>query len=430
MDARERLDQQVAPARQQRAPLLDFQPFAHLVGQRAPLGVIGKDVAHAVGQIRRQRELAALIGGHFRIFRGRARDIGLILDERFVSQHLAGEHEGVARRQRLDEILLDLSKQPPAAWQGLGGARAHEPHLDHVGLDDGADIHAVALGNHGVGDAPAAVTAAADLGKALIGLQRIAAGGDEIEHGVEIRARKSGIGRGAPHLGIKLIGKERLAAGRAQHVLRQHVERAGARRRRVLRFVGDGAERGAAFQHFETVGRHQHALRRLIHAVIGAADALQQARRAFRRADIDHQIHVAPVDAEIERGGAHHRAQPACGHGLFHFAALRHIEGAVMQGDREPILVDVPQLLENALGLAAGVDEDERRLVTLDQVVDLAERMMGGMAGPRQMLGGVEHADFGLRAVIGDHQVGERFALLRLRHQKAAQVGRCRHRGR
>ena len=70
-------------------------------------------------------------------------------------------------------------------------ARAHQPHLEHVGLDDGADIHAVALRDARMGDAPAAVLVLADLGEALVGFQRIAAGGDEIEHGVEIGAGQS-----------------------------------------------------------------------------------------------------------------------------------------------------------------------------------------------------------------------------------------------
>ena len=213
----------------------------------------------------------------------------------------------------------------------------------------------------------------ADLGEALVGLQRVAAGGDEIDHGVEVAAGQRRVGRGGLHLAIELVGEERLAAGAAEDVLRQHVERAGAQRRRVLGVVVHRADRGAAFQHLEAVGRNQHAARRLVEPVVGAADALQQARGALRRADIDDEIDVAPVDAEIERGGADHGAQPARGHRVLDLAALRHVERAVMQRDREVVVVDAPQLLEDHLGLAAGVDEHQRRLVLLDQLVDLAE---------------------------------------------------------
>ena len=153
----------------------------------------------------------------------------------------------------------------------------------------------------GIADAPEPILALADAGKAIIGLERVAAGCDEVDDSVEIRARQPGIGRGLGHLGVKLVAPERLAAGATEHVLREHVECADAQRRRVLSVLGDGVERGAAFQHLEAVRRNEHALRRLVHAVIGAADALHDPRSALRRADIDDEIDIAPVDAEIER---------------------------------------------------------------------------------------------------------------------------------
>ncbi len=45
--------------------------------------------------------------------------------------------------------------------------------------------------------------------------------------------------------------------------------------------------RGFAFQHLETVGGHKQRARRLVEPVIGAADALDEARGAFGRADAD-----------------------------------------------------------------------------------------------------------------------------------------------
>ena len=47
-------------------------------------------------------------------------------------------------------------------------------------------------------------------------------------------------------------------------------------------------------------------------------------------------------------------------------------------------------------------------LCALDQLVDLAERVAGGVAGPGQPLGGVEHGDVGRGAAVGDDEVGER----------------------
>jgi hypothetical protein len=73
-----------------------------------------------------------------------------------------------------------------------------------------------------------------------------------------------------------------------------------------------------------------------------------RAASALRRADIDHEIDVAPVDAEIERRRAHDRAQAAARHRLFDLAPLRYVERAVMQRDREIVVVDVPELLKDA----------------------------------------------------------------------------------
>ena len=83
-----------------------------------------------------------------------------------------------------------------------------------------------------------------------------------------------------------------------------------------------------------------------------------------------------------------------------------------------------PELLEDALGLAAGVDEHERGLVAPDQAVDFVDRVMRRMPGPGQPLGGVEHAHVGRRAGFRQHQIGQRRAVRRLRHQIAAQIVR------
>ena len=244
-----------------------------------------------------------------------------------------------------------------------------------------------------MGDAPAAVLALPDLGEALVGFQRIAAGGDEIDRGVEIGAREPHIGRGGTHFGVKFVSEERRADRAAENMLRQHVERAGAQRRRVLRVLRHRVDGGTAFQHLEAVGRHQHGLRGLVQPVVRSPDPLQQPRGAFRRADIDDQIDVAPVDAEIERRGTHHRAQFAGHHGVLDLAALRDVERAVMQRDGEIVVVGAPQFLEQEFGLAAGVDEHQRGLVRLDQFVDFAERVARRMAGPGQVFFGVEHGD-------------------------------------
>ncbi len=162
-------------------------------------------------------------------------------------------------------------------------------------------------------------------------------------------------------------------------MLRQHVERALTRERHVLLAGFGGVDGGAALQHLEAVGRHQHRLRGLVEAVIGAADALDEAAGAFRRADVDDEIDVAPVDAEVERGGGDDGAQRALGHRRLDLAALHGVERAVMQGDRQAEIVDAPQLLEQQLGLHARVDEQQAQPMRLDGRIDLADGIARGV---------------------------------------------------
>ena len=158
--------------------------------------------------------------------------------------------------------------------------------------------------------------------------------------------------------------------------------------------------------------------------MIGAPDPLQQPRTAFRRADIDHQVDVAPVDAEIEGGRAHDGAQLALDHRAFDTAALRDVERSVMERNRKVVVVNAPQLLEQKFRLAARVHEDQRGLVRLDEPVDFTERVTRRVAGPGQVLLGVEHRDIRLRPGLRDHEIRTRLALRRLWHQKTAQAVR------
>jgi hypothetical protein len=59
---------------------------------------------------------------------------------------------------------------------------------------------------------PTAIFALPDLGKPLVGLQGIAAGGDEIDDRIEIGATQQTIGRRGADFGIQFIRQERLAA--------------------------------------------------------------------------------------------------------------------------------------------------------------------------------------------------------------------------
>ena len=154
-------------------------------------------------------------------------------------------------------------------------------------------------------------------------------------------------------------------------------------------------------------------------------------RGALRRADIDDEIDVAPVDAEVERRGTDYGAQAIVGHRRLHLAALGGVERAVVEGDREGVLVDAPQLVEEHLRLGARVDEDEAGAVRLDEGVDVGECPARHVAGPGHARVGLEDRDVGLRAArYLDQRGAAGFGRRRLADEVGAEVLRVRDGGR
>ncbi len=294
-------------------------------------------------------------------------------------QQPAGEHERIARTQQVDEVFFHLAEQRADA------PLADEAHLDQGRLDDGADVHAVLACDALAAHMHAALAVTEQLAPAFVGGKRIAAVLDEAQHGVEILARQIGVGRGTAHLGVHVVGFERRRTRQPQQMLRQHVQPARPRQVAVEFARRDAEHGGLAFQHLEPVGRHQDRARGLIHPVVGAADALQQSGNALRRADLDHLIHSAPVDAEIERRGRHHGTQLAAGHRRLDATALLHLQRAVMQRDRQRRFVQPPQRLEQQFRLCARVDEDDRHAGRADLRHHPRRCLQAHVAGPRQL---------------------------------------------
>ena len=156
---------------------------------------------------------------------------------------------------------------------------------------------------------------------------------------------------------------------------------------------------------------------RLVHPVIGAPHALQQPRHALRRADLDHLVHAAPVDAEIERRGRHHGAQLAARHRRLDAAALLHLQRAVVQRDRQRRLVQPPQRLEHQLRLGARVDEHDRHAGRADARHHPGRGLQAHVAGPGQFAFRQHHRQFRRRAVrLLDHPA-------RRRHRRGSRAG-------
>ena len=232
------------------------------------------------------------------------------------------------------------------------------------------------------------------------------------------------VGLRGPDLVESGKGVERVGTGKAEQMLGQHIERTLAQRRRVL-IAAFGSRQGRlAFQHLEAVGWDQHGLGRLVHAVIGAADPLGQPACPLWSTDIDDKIDVAPVDAHVERGGRDNGPEAARGHRCFHLAPLADIERTVMQGNRQRVFVDAPEFLEHHLRLAAGVHKKQRDIVFFDELVDVADGIARGVAGPGHPFFTVEDRDIRLRAAGHLNHCGEGS---RVRIRLVNQIGPAGH---
>jgi len=133
-------------------------------------------------------------------------------------------------------------------------------------------------------------------------------------------------------------------------MLGEHVERAGAEDFRIELALVDRVQSRARLQIFEAVAGDEDRLRRLVEPVVGPADPLQEPRAALGRAHLDDEIDIAPIDAKIEAGGADESSQPSRRHRRLDLAPRLDRQRAVMDADREVVVVDRPQILEDQLG--------------------------------------------------------------------------------
>ncbi len=275
----------------------------------------------------------------------------------FISNDFAAHQEGVARRQRRGKGLFDLAQ---------GGAASAQANLQQIGILNGADVHAYAGRRAGIAQLPCFVTRDQTL-PAIIGAKGITAGGDEIEAGVEIGAGQRGVWAGCEDFRKELIRGKRPVAGNDQDMLAQNVERAGGAARVAIKVARPRRfERGAAFDHLEAVGGHQERLGGGgVVAVICASDALNQTFDILGRADLHHEIDIAPIEPEIEAASADDGAQFSAHHGGLDFLSLGAVERAVMDSDGKSIIIGKPQIMKENFRLCARVVKDQRGAMCL-----------------------------------------------------------------
>ena len=84
-------------------------------------------------------------------------------------------------------------------------------------------------------------------------------------------------------------------------MLRQDIKPAGMIIRIIENPLVDIRERRHAFKHFKAIGGNQNGFRGAIKPMPRTPNPLQQTRRAFGRANLNHQIDIPPIDAKIKR---------------------------------------------------------------------------------------------------------------------------------
>ena len=99
-------------------------------------------------------------------------------------------------------------------------------------------------------------------------------------------------------------------AGR-DHLLGQDVESGRGRGRAVEDALAHPAQERGRFDQLVQGQREEPALGCLAQRVTGSADALEERRDRTGGPDLDHQVHVADVDPELQRRRGHDRAQAA-----------------------------------------------------------------------------------------------------------------------
>jgi hypothetical protein len=207
-----------------------------------------------------------------------------------------------------------------------------------------------------------------------------AALGVEFERALEGFARELGVRLRAADPLEESILLPRLFDARGDDLLRKDVDA-------VAWVVDDvevagvhGAQQSCGGDEFFARKRKEPPFGDEAHRMSRASHALQQRRDVCRYADLDHELDVADVDAELEGGGGDQGAQFAGLEAALGVEAMFFGEAAVVAGDLAFAEFDGKARCE-ALGELAGVDEDQRRAVLVDECLDALVDLVPGFVG-------------------------------------------------
>ena len=285
------------------------------------------------------------------------------------------EHERLPRPALVDHLLVELAD--PLA---VGQEDAEQATVgDRPPGRDGEALGPVPR-PHGVGD-PVPDDPRPQLGELLA---RVATG-EQVEGVAELLGGQVGeVGAPAHHRGELADGG--LAAGRGvgDELLGEHVERVAEVVGALDRAVEHAPCDDGRLEEVAAVLRVDRAAAGLAHLVTGPPDALQPATDRAGGLDLDDEVDGAHVDAELEAARGDDRPQVAALELVLDDDPLLAGERAVVGLDEllaqaagvgvdadAALLGELVELGGEALGLPAGVAEDDRRAVVEDLVEDL-----------------------------------------------------------
>jgi hypothetical protein len=217
--------------------------------------------------------------------------------------------------------------------------------------------------------------------------QRAPPFGMKADHLVELLPRQVAIGPGPPNGLEQRALVPGLGHAGGHHLLREDVERARRRGSAVEEAQMDAAQEGGRLHQVVQGQGEDAALGHAAQGVARAAHPLQERGDGAGGADLDHEVHVADVDAQLQRRGRHQGPERARLQPLLGVEPALAGEAAVMAGDRV-FAQELRELGRDPLGHLARVDEDERRAMAPHQLrhllVDLLPLFMGADGGERR----------------------------------------------
>ena len=281
-----------------------------------------------------------------------------------------------------DHFFVEL---PDAA--ALGTVISREKHSvesavrDRSGVDDGDAARALAAANRSADPVPH------DAGSELCELVRRIAAGEHVQNALERAAGQLREGRRAPDERIEVFDPGLFHRGDRDDLLREDVERIAGIEGLLDLALAHPKRDGGAGEKVAAIFRKDDAAGDRADGVARPADPLHAGCDRRRRLDLDHEVHRAHVDPELERGRRDDRGKLAPLQPVLDFDPLLARDRAVV-GERDLLSRCLVQCGSQPLGEPPAVDEDHRRAVCADELDQTRmdrgpDRATGGRAGGR-----------------------------------------------